>query len=301
MENPALKNDHHKISPTAKIAAYWRSLSDIPYAAEIADSLEAEKTARELLGDRMKVMASFWPVSIEARYKAINYGLKESGVANVLELACGLSPRGLELAASNIHYVGTDLPEIHAESYPIINGIASRSGISPAKFRMQPANALDKAQLEKAVEHFKGKSFGICNEGFLMYLTRAEQKVLAQNVRDLLMGSGGVWVTTDLVYGDLRKRFFNLLSPELKKVVESALGDISNQVGREIVDNDFADETQAVQFFENLGFQVEKFPMYNGSYQLSTLSNVPAEMKEAMLIALTEVAGWKGWILTPAV
>ena len=125
--------------------------------------------------------------------------------------------------------------------------------------------------------------------------------MLAQNVRDLLMGTGGVWVTTDLVYGDLRKQFFNVLSPELKKVVESTFGDISNQVGREIVDNDFADEAQAVRFFENLGFQVEKFSIYNGSYQLSTLANVPAEMKEAMLIALTEAKGWKGWILTPAV
>ena len=296
MENSALKKDHHKISPTAKITAYWRSLSDIPYAAEIADSLEAEKTAREFLGDRMKVMASFSPVGMEARYKATNYGLKESGVANVLELACGLSSRGLELAAGNVHYVGTDLPEIHAESYPIINGIASRTGISPAKFRMQPANALDKEQLEKAVEHFKGKSFSICNEGLLMYLTRNEQKVLAQNIRNLLMGSGGVWVTTDLMYGDFRKRFFNVLSPEYKKVFESALGGISNQVDRDIAGNDFADEAEAVRFLENLGFQVEEFPMYNGSYQLSTLSYVPAEMKEAMLIVLTEL---KGWILTP--
>ncbi len=291
MENSNLGNDHHKISPTAKIAAYFRSLSDIPYSVEIAELLEAEKTAKQILGDKMKGMASFFPLFIEARYKVINHVLKKSGIDNILELACGISPRGLELAANNITYVGTDLPENHTESYPIIMGIASRMGISTEKLHLQPANALDKEQLAKAVAHFKGKRFGICNEGLLMYLKREEQKTLAQNVRNLLVNQGGIWVTTDIAYGD-RKQFFKVASPEL----ESAFGDISKLVERNIAGNDFEDESDATGFYESLGFKVEKIPLYDGSYQLSTLSNIPGEMKDAILALCSKA---KGWVLTP--
>ena len=95
--------EHNKISPTAKISGYWRSLSDIPFSKEIADSIEAEKTARQILGDRFSMLLNFTPPIMEARYKAIDFGLKKYNVENVLELAAGLSPRGLGLATSNIN------------------------------------------------------------------------------------------------------------------------------------------------------------------------------------------------------
>jgi len=129
-----------------------------------------------------------------------------------------------------------------------------------------------------------------------MYFRREEQQTLAQNVRELLINTGGVWVTTDLMYGDLRERLLNSLSPEFKKIFESVLGGISNQVERDIAGNDFASEFEAIKFFEGLGFKIEQFPIYDGSYHLSTLAKISEEMKEPTLKVLSEA---KGWILTP--
>ncbi|HEX4045326.1 MAG TPA: hypothetical protein VHZ76_06655, partial [Gammaproteobacteria bacterium] len=145
-----MKADYSKISPTAKIAAYWKSLSDIPYAKEIAEAVDAQQTTKEILGEKIVTMARFSPPIMEARYKAINIGISESRVDNILELACGLSPRGLTLAADNKVYVGSDLPEILSETAPVITSIAERLNIPANKLHYQPVNVLSKDELGEA-------------------------------------------------------------------------------------------------------------------------------------------------------
>lgn len=51
-----------------------------------------------MIGDRVVMMGSISPSMFEARYKSIN--------------------RGLEIASKGGVYVGTDLPEMYAESAP---------------------------------------------------------------------------------------------------------------------------------------------------------------------------------------
>jgi hypothetical protein len=102
MEKIDLKQSHDKISPTAKLAAYFRSLSDIPFSKEIAEAVQAEQAARQMLGDKIVMMAKFQAPNIEARYKTINAGLKEIAPEVVIEFACGLLPRGLELVQDDI-------------------------------------------------------------------------------------------------------------------------------------------------------------------------------------------------------
>lgn len=291
-----MENPHSKISPTAKIAAYWKSLSDIPFSKEIAVALQAEQTAQESLGDNIKNMASFSPLILEARYKAIDAALMKSGAQRVMELACGLSPRGLQLAAAGIQYIGTDLPEILAESQPVINSIGWRLGLPMQHLHFQAANVLDKAQLENAADHFQGKAFDICNEGLLMYLNPLEKRTMAAHIKGLLNASGGCWITNDVLFSDIRKQLFAALSGSSKELYTSVLGNISEQVGRSITANDFADEAAALSFYEAAGFEIEKIPFYDGSYPFSTLHLVPAKGQEWVLDILTRA---NTWILHP--
>lgn len=267
MENIASRNDHNKISPTAKITAYWRSLSDIPYSKEIGEAVVAEQAAREIIGERIVTMGSLSPSIFEVRYKSINYGLKMSKIENVMELACGLSPRGLEIVGRGGIYVGTDLPEMYSESSPVITGIAARAGIPTNNLHLQPANVLDKQELENAASHFGGKRFAVCNEGLLMYLDREEKKKMAEHIRSLLMDTGGSWITTDIVFRVIRESVAAMFGPEAKKVVQSAMKNIADQTARDITGNDFTDRSEAVRFYEDLGFEIEEFPMYDGSYE----------------------------------
>jgi hypothetical protein len=291
-----IKQAHDKISPTAKLAAYFRSLSNIPFAKEIANAIQAEKTSRQMLGDKLATMAKFHPTVIEARYKTINSGLSKIGPEAVVEFACGLLPRGLEFANNNIDYLGTDLPDILSESSLILNGIASRSGISKAKLLFQPCDVLNSDQVNKSVSIFKGREIGVCNEGLLMYLTMKEKAIMAENIREILQHSGGAWITTDIVTRESRKILFESVKTDQRDFFKSVFGDISSQTGRDIVGNDFADEAEAFSFYKTLGFDIVKFPFRDTNCTLSTLSNSSSEVKEFATIFLS---GFEAWILTP--
>jgi len=285
-------SEYSKISPTAKLTAYWKSLTDIPYAKEISDTIDAEKGARQLMGDNLPMMARFSPIMMEVRYKAIDAGLRKKQVSNIMELACGLSPRGLGLAANNKKYVGTDLPDMLAEISPAINTIASRIGIQPGLLNFETVNVLEKEQLEKASAQFNGERFAICNEGLLMYFNREEKAAMAKNVHSVLHQNGGCWITIDIAFGDIRKKLMALASPESIEKFKGVMGTINSQTGRDIMGNDFKDEADATAFYEALGFRVEKYPFYDGSYEISSLPLVPEEMQERMLNVLSNTMAW---------
>lgn len=288
--------DHSKISPTAKITAYWRSLSDIAYSKEIAEAVGAEQTAREMLGDRIVTMGSISPSLFEARYKSINYGLRKTGISNAMELACGLSPRGLEIVSGGGIYVGTDLPEMCAESSPIIAAIAERAGIKMDNLHLQPANVLNKEEMEDGARHFNGAAFAICNEGLLPYLNKEEKAKMAENIRSLLLHRHGTWITTDVVFKALRTSISTFFGTDAKRIIQSAMRNISSQTGSNIAANDFVDKADAMKFYENLGFVIEEIPMYTGDYQFSTASRIRNEIREDFINILSSS---KVWIMTP--
>ena len=44
------KSRYDNISPTAKLVAFWRSTSDIPYSQKISDAVNAKKASEEMIG-----------------------------------------------------------------------------------------------------------------------------------------------------------------------------------------------------------------------------------------------------------
>src|SRR5699024_5315389 len=94
---------------------------------------------------------------------------------NVLEIASGLSPRGFEITEAGGLYVGTDLPDMAGEIFPVIREIAERNEFPRRQFHLQPVNILDSRQLKDAADYFAEQKFTICNEGLLMYFNREEK------------------------------------------------------------------------------------------------------------------------------
>jgi hypothetical protein len=296
MLNTSPQNDYSRISPTAKITAYWRSLTDIPCSPEIALAVDAESTARQMLGDNIVQMATLSPSIFEVRYKSINRGLAQRGFRNMMEIACGLSPHGLEIASQGGIYVGTDLPEMLAETVPIISAIAERRRIPGERMHYRAANALVKSELEKAAALFRGEKFAVCNEGLLMYLNREERKVLAENVRALLLPGGGCWITTDVVFRAVREAIMAKFGAQARNVVQPAMKNIAAQAGRDITGNDFEGHEEARTFFEGLGFEIEEIPMYAPGQALSTRDRLGDSFRDTFLGILSSA---RTWILTP--
>src|SRR5690348_4412635 len=124
-----------RISVTAKVAAYYRQFSDIPFAAEAAKSIDANGAFEQILREHglEREPLTFYAPMFEARYKSITELIRKSGAAQVLELASGYSLRGLDLTLSRpLRYVEVDLPEVIATKRALLEELRQNHGVAPS-------------------------------------------------------------------------------------------------------------------------------------------------------------------------
>lgn len=251
--------DFNKISPTARGSAYALSFCDIPYAEEIVEEAKVEEFLGALAGRFglanspksfiiKKIIAKFAPLN-EGRFRSASEILKRRGIKNILEIAAGLSPRGLAITAdSTVNYVETDLPEMLAEKERLVKSILAKQNITRPNLKFFAANALDFDALAKASEHL-APPIAIINEGLLTYLTMEEKIVVAQNIHRLLKQKKGVWISPD--FQPLEKRT-GIKAAILKKVIDLT--------GRDTAKNSFQNEKELSDFLRETNFKMEAIP-----------------------------------------
>jgi len=121
------------------------------------------------------------------------------------------------------------------------------------------------------------KPLVVTNEGLLRYLTKDEKAIVAQNIHKILEEFGGVWITSDI---SLRKIF----SQENKVMVEH-VEKISKLTGKDIVANRFETEKEAIDFFENLGFSIERhsfMEVYDDLVSPNRLNLIEQQVKDTI-------------------
>ena len=251
-----MAHDFAKISVTAKLAAYMRGFSDIPYAADIADLTRARATFDQLLRDHTlrPEDLTFYAPFFEARHKSIGAMIQRARIGQVLELATGLSPRGLELTADPRYYVvETDLDEILAEKRALLSALSRRHRLDARNnHRLTAANALELDQLLSAANYFKaGQRLLVVHEGLLQYLSSSETEHVARNIHHLLGRFGGMWITPDF---SLKTDSAHLTDAQtlFRRIIAEA-------TDRTLYDNTFDNIEHLREYFRDLGFQVEVF------------------------------------------
>ena len=183
-----------KISLTAKLTAYMRQFSDIPFAKDIAQAVHAQAAFDDLLRTHhLSADDLLWYAPIfEVRYKSIAQRLRASGIEQVLELASGLSLRGLAMTEANpaLSYVETDLEALTVEKRALLAELRHRHGLTERpehpSLRLGVANALELPQLLDAVAGLRrDRPLAIVSEGLLQYLSPQELEGVAENVPHL--------------------------------------------------------------------------------------------------------------------
>ena len=146
--------DSSLISVTAKVAAYYRQFSDIPFAQEVAKRIGADAAFEQILREHglERDKLTFYAPMFEARYKSITQLILQSGASQVLELASGYSLRGLDLTRSDaVRYVETDLPDVVAAKLSLLEDVRRQHGILPSpQHVVTAADALDFEQVRPA-------------------------------------------------------------------------------------------------------------------------------------------------------
>jgi O-methyltransferase involved in polyketide biosynthesis len=236
--------DFSTISPSARSIALVRSQTDLPYAREAAVRLFGEaavaETAKQIAADdgaRMRM------VHFERRSRSIDAALAARRATSVLELAAGLSFRGLAMCARpEVCYVDTDLDEMVASKRELVAALAP-AGVA-GDYRVVALDAMDGDAFAAVVATMLPGPVTIVNEGLLVYLDPVEKARLCATILGVLRERGGAWVTADVDVPTGRTMFRD---PATRAFVEH------HNVDR----NKFASYDEAAAFFEGCGFAIE--------------------------------------------
>lgn len=279
--------DPSPISVTAKLAAYYRGFTDIPFAAEAAERVGAvdafEQLVREHGLDREQL--TFYAPMFEARYKSITALIRKSGVTQVLELASGYSLRGLDLTRHpGMRYVETDLAAVVETKRALLDELRARHGIarSPQHF-LTAADALDLDQLRAAAAVFEpAQPVLVLCEGLILYLTQVETERLAHHVHALLDDFGGKWMTPDFVL----KAGSPELPPERARLREAITGITQRQLDA----SSFDDAAALAAFLAGVGFeavahsQVDETPAFSSIGRLGLSPDLLDRLRPALRV-----------------
>jgi O-methyltransferase involved in polyketide biosynthesis len=261
------KEAYDKIGTTAKLVAYLRTFTDIPFTKEIAEETGAKHDFETLAGTSAESMTQFAFV-FEARFKATDRIIAEHEVKQILEIAAGLSPRGLAMTEDHdVTYVATDLPQMLEREQAIAESILVKQHAKRSNLHFRIANALDRDELFEAAGPFQyGRPIAVITEGLLPYFVREEKKALAANIRALLTRYGGTWVCPDVTTRQSSKRFLRAGVASRQRIKN-----ITGATGRDIEKNAFEDDDDVLRFFADAGYTLEGYSHTNVLEDLSAL------------------------------
>ena len=219
---------------------------------------------------------------IEARYAALSRILKNDGYKNLLDIACGYTPRAIFCKNNGIAYAGLDVPVVAEE----LQSFADKEGLGKVYFG---GDAMNAASLNAAADGLEGEVLISC-EGLLGYLSLSEFEQFLDGIRQILEKHSGAFVTSDLgvKYEPFAKA--NMSDPDAydasrKRTMKQS--DIYNDgVGR-------MDREKVKAFIEARGFKVETLPFYHGDEDLNMLKAIPESWQEKYLDLLKNACIWK--------
>lgn len=251
---PKSRSFNEKISFTSHGVAYRRAkFMKIPLAKKIYKALvniqgPLEGKEKERAQARPEIVPYF-----ESRYIITDFLLKQSGVKNVVELAAGLSPRGMAWVRDHDEgtYVEIDLPAESMLKKLVIKKMMGKAFRPPDRLVLEDGNVTDPKVIASALEYYMdaGPVAFIC-EGLLRYLNWKDKARLARTIFHYIERRGGCWITPDLEFlADIKE------SPELTRHYDLMAKEWDMDVRPYL----FKDMDDAKRFFEEFGFEVIRY------------------------------------------
>jgi O-methyltransferase involved in polyketide biosynthesis len=255
-----MPEDYEKISPTAVLVAFMRSrYTDMPYAGEIYSAVKQmtkpyffKKTPFIL-----PKLARFAPRTmgrlayLEGRYLSLNEALNTLDDSyTVVEIASGLSARGLERMSKPSVYIETDLPDMLATKQKVVKKILAEKSTAPSpNHHFYALNAIDPNGWDELGRRFfsgNKSNIVVIHEGLAQYLNGEEKVKLRDNIAGFFDGyaAKGVWITTDFFPSEKIRKTWILRGIDRR---------IEKKTGRKY--HQFATLEEILKFMEQGGFQ----------------------------------------------
>lgn len=244
------------VSPTAKIVGFLRSRDP---ALQIARELAMDVQGQELLEsltDLDRETQELMGVLFQSRHHAINAAIADAKTSQVIELAAGISPRGLQWARSmpETLYVETDLPALMIHKAKLLrNHILASDQVNLGILHCCGLDVLDANEFSEILNSVDvNASFVIVSEGLLLYFDDEELNRFLDNLAAILKKfPKSVWVS-DMVTKQSLKELI-----ESHPGVASAVRKVFSMTGRSVIKaNPFVSDACVEQALGSRGLKV---------------------------------------------
>ena len=266
-----------------------KMMDELGIQDEIRQDHPEENGSQPLISEsEEKALLAGSALAVEARYERLSRYMRETGCRNLLDIACGYTPRAIYCEQEGIDYVGLEVPVVAEE----LLGFASRNRIGKSHPAYVGGDATNAASLLEAAEWLKGKLLISC-EGLIQYLSADEFAQLIDGIREVLLRHGGAWITSD--FGTDYESFAtaNMSSPDAARLYNEARKKTmrDHNIYNEGAGAWSADQIQA--FLEAHGMIVEKLPFWEPDEHLALLEGLPEAWKENLIRQLKASSLWK--------
>lgn len=183
---------------TARLTLSQLAASGVQEAVELAEKLGLSKSMEGYYKNEDQMLLTN-VVMQENRYRFMNRYFFADGNQNVIDMACGFSPRGIMTARKGANYLGLDLEAAVEAMSPVAEGVMAE-GV-PGKVRYQLVDLTNPAALLAAADTMDGPVVMGC-EGLVVYLNTNEFECMLQGISAVLHKHGGCFITPDFASKD---------------------------------------------------------------------------------------------------
>lgn len=243
-------------------------------------------------GEEYALLKRIGAITIELRYALANRMIEQAGNKNVLDLACGYTPKAKYLMDRGYHYVGGDLPAVVEDMARVSKELLE------GKALFQAVDVTNGESVAAAAANLPAGPVTIDCEGLAAYLDKNELTAMVKNFAAVLAERGGCWVTTDF---ESDSYFLAIAQAVSAGAGEKFLKLVESQVEKKTADAAhapvFANNEEKVAFLKSMGLAVERRPISGvADMGLRTLYACTPEQRQAIAAALEKI---NVWIMTP--
>lgn len=276
---------------TAKLTLSILGRAGVPEAIDYAERLGFTDIRKKY--DVNEDNGSELPQAIlqEARYEFLNRVIRESNCKNIVDIACGFSPRGYVMAKEGYNYRGIDL-EASVEALSNIANELSKDGLK-GSLSYVACDLTDPEALFSALEDIEGEVLITC-EGLMMYLKPYEGRSLFQGLNRVLASHGGRFVTPDFEMGPIYTGVHIALlgKEEGMKALMAMASTTSDKADNKWKGNISSKESEPEKVLLEENLLVERIDFYQDTEKCHVFDQMKDEDALRVMTALKTMKGW---------
>lgn len=231
---------------------------------------------------------------IEARFEFLNQQIEKIGNKNILDIACGFSPRGLRFARKGYKYIGIDLQDAATAMGKLASEFSGNEELT-GSFDYHLVNATNSKELAAIGNLFEGEVTITC-EGLFMYLKPSEVENLILGMKSILEKNGGCFVTPDFASFEIYKIVYGSIfgKDAGMNAVTKSLEDTEKKLGISFTDSLlWIDDNKAYDFFSKFGLSIERIPYIENDFNLKSYEKLEKNQIDALRNGLNNNIAWK--------